>query len=203
MDPCDDGAPRYSRGVCPWGRTSRTNRWSECGWTILRRRCPEKTQAPCVIASTTAELLEKIPHLAEEIFGPASIVARCRDRAELERVITGLSGHLTASVHGTPEDLAEFRDLIALLETKVGRIIFNGFGTGLELCHALHHGGPYPATTDPHFTSIGQAGIFRFARPICYQNFPQESLPEPLRDRNTGGIWRLIDGQLTRDDVKL
>ena len=164
---------------------------------------PEKTQVPAVIASTTAEALEREPHLLEEVFGPVSVVARCRDRVELERVIRSLSGHLTASVHGTPEDLVEYRDLIALLETKVGRIIFNGFGTGLEVCPALHHGGPYPATTDPHFTSIGQAGIYRFARPICYQNFPQDQLPEPLRDRNTAGIWRLIDGQLTRDDVIL
>ncbi len=160
---------------------------------------PHHTQAPCVIASTTADVLESQPHLMEEIFGPVSVVARCRDRAELERVVRGLSGHLTASVHGTPQDLLEFRDLIALLETTVGRIIFNGFGTGLEVCPALHHGGPYPATTDPHFTSIGHAGIFRFARPICYQNFPQEGLPEALRDKNTAGIWRLVDGQLTRE----
>jgi NADP-dependent aldehyde dehydrogenase len=163
---------------------------------------PRRTQAPCVIASTTAAVLEKEPHLMEEIFGPVSLVARCRDRAELERVIRGLSGHLTASVHGTAEDLVEYRDLIALLETKVGRIIFNGFGTGLEVCPSLHHGGPYPATTDAHFTSIGHAGIFRFARPVCYQNFPQEALPEALRDRNAARIWRLIDGQLTRDDVR-
>ena len=162
---------------------------------------PGKTQAACVIAVTTADALESQSHLTEEIFGPVSIVARCRSRAELERVVRGLSGHLSASVHGTPEDLVEYRDLIALLETRVGRIVFNGFGTGLEVCPALHHGGPYPATTDPHFTSVGHAGIFRFARPICYQNFPQEALPEPLRDRNITGIWRVIDGALTRDDV--
>ena len=154
-----------------------------------------------MIAATTADVLDEYPHLTEEIFGPVSVVARCHDRAELERVIRGLSGHLSASVHGTPEDLVEYRDLIALLETKVGRIIFNGFGTGLEVCPSMHHGGPYPATTDAHFTSIGHAGIFRFARPICYQNFPQEALPEALRDRNAAGIWRLIDGELTRGDV--
>nr|MBA2259580.1 aldehyde dehydrogenase (NADP(+)) [Acidobacteriota bacterium] len=162
---------------------------------------PGKTQAACVIAETTAEALESQSHLTEEIFGPVSIVARCRSRAELERAVRRLSGHLSASVHGTPEDLVEYRDLIALLETRVGRIVFNGFGTGLEVCPALHHGGPYPATTDAHFTSVGPAGIFRFARPICYQNFPQEALPEVLRDRNTMAIWRLIDGELTRGDV--
>lgn len=80
-------------------------------------------------------------------------------------------------------------------------MIFNGFGTGLEVCSALHHGGPYPATTDSHFTSIGQGGIFRFARPLCYQNFPQEALPEALRDRNTKNIWRLVDGRMTQEHI--
>ena len=112
----------------------------------------------------------------------------------------GLTGHLTASVHGSPEELAEYRDLITLLETKVGRIIYNGFGTGIEVCASIHHGGPYPATTDPHFTSIGHAGIYRFARPICYQNFPAEELPAALQNGNTLRIWRLVDGELTRDD---
>jgi NADP-dependent aldehyde dehydrogenase len=160
----------------------------------------QKTQAGCVIVTTTPDVLAAHPHVNEEVFGPASAIVRCRNRAELEHVVRGLAGHLTASVHGTPEDLAEYRDLIALLETKVGRIIFNGFGTGIEVCASMHHGGPYPSTTDPHFTSIGQAGIFRFARPICYQNFPPHVLPEALRDRNALGIWRLIDGQLTKDD---
>jgi len=161
---------------------------------------PQKTQAGCLIVTTTADVLAQHPHVNEEIFGPTSAVVRCRNRAELEMVVRGLAGHLTASVHGTPEDLAEYRDLIALLETKVGRIIFNGFGTGIEVCASMHHGGPYPATTDPHFTSIGHGAIYRFARPICYQNFPQDSLPAALRDRNALGIWRLIDGQLTRND---
>jgi NADP-dependent aldehyde dehydrogenase len=160
----------------------------------------QKTQAGVQIFATTPKVLAEHPHIAEEIFGPASSILRCRNRAEIEQVVRGLSGHLTASVHGTPEDLAEYHDLIALLETKVGRIIFNGFGTGLEVCASIHHGGPYPATTDPHFTSIGHGAIFRFARPVCYQNFPQEALPEALRNRNTLGIWRLVDGHLTKED---
>ena len=160
-----------------------------------------RTEAPVVIFSTTADVLEAQAHLSDEVFGPTSAIVKCRDRAELEHAIGQLSGHLTASVHGTPQDLEDYRDLIAMLETKVGRIIFNGFGTGLEVCSALHHGGPYPATTDSHFTSIGQGGIFRFARPLCYQNFPQQALPEPLRDENTRKIWRLVNGQLTRDSA--
>jgi alpha-ketoglutaric semialdehyde dehydrogenase len=160
---------------------------------------PRRTEAPCVIVATTAETLAAHPHLSEEVFGPLSAVVRCRDKRELEQAIRGLAGHLTASVHGTTADLAEYSDVIQLLETKVGRIIFNGFGTGIEVCAAMHHGGPYPATTDPHFTSIGHAAIFRFARPICYQNFPNAMLPDALKDGNPLGLWRLVEGQLTRD----
>jgi 2,5-dioxopentanoate dehydrogenase len=158
---------------------------------------PDKTEGAVTIFATDAQTLEDFPHLTEEVFGPTSTIVRCRTRAELEGVIRGLSGHLTASVHGTPEDLDEYRDLIALLETKVGRIIFNGFGTGIEVCAAMHHGGPYPSTTDAHFTSIGPAGIFRFARPVCYQDFPDAALPEALRDANPLRIWRVVDGQIT------
>jgi len=83
----------------------------------------------------------------------------------------------------------------------VGRLLFNGFPTGIEVCAAMHHGGPYPATTDPHFTSIGTAAIYRFVRPVCYQGFPDDSLPEELRNRNVRGIWRLVDNELTKADV--
>ena len=111
-----------------------------------------------------------------------------------------LEGHLTATIHGTPDDLAEFKDLIALLQKKVGRLIYNGFPTGVEVSAAMHHGGPYPATTDARSTSVGTAAIKRFARPVCYQNFPQDALPLELQDINRRGIWRTIDGQLSRDD---
>jgi len=160
---------------------------------------PGKTEGQVAIFSTTADVLEDFSHLTDEVFGPTSTIVRCRTRQELEGIVRGLGGHLTASVHGTPEDLAEHRDLIALLETKVGRIIFNGFGTGIEVCAAMHHGGPYPSTTDAHFTSIGPAGIFRFARPVCYQDFPDAALPEALREGNPLGISRLVDARLTKD----
>jgi len=158
---------------------------------------PRKSEGQVTIFSTTADTLDAFPHLTEEVFGPTSTIVRCRTRQELEGVIRDLVGHLTASVHGTPEDLVEYRDLISLLETKVGRIIFNGFGTGIEVCAAMHHGGPYPATSDAHFTSIGPAGIYRFARPVCYQDFPDAALPEALRDSNPLRLWRLVDGQVT------
>jgi len=89
--------------------------------------------------------------------------------------------------------------LIAILEHKVGRLIFNGFPTGVEVGHAMVHGGPYPATSDGHFTSVGSQAIFRFCRPVCYQGFPQAALPDELKDANPLRIWRMVDGEMTRE----
>jgi NADP-dependent aldehyde dehydrogenase len=155
----------------------------------------------CVIFQTDVATLDQHEWLKEEVFGPASIVASAGGEADLLSLARKLDGHLTATVHGTAEDLERHADLVRILETKVGRIVFNGFPTGIEVCAAMHHGGPYPATTDSHFTSIGTGAILRFARPICYQNFPEEALPEPLRNRNAAGLWRMIDNVFTRDDA--
>ena len=116
-------------------------------------------------------------------------------------IAQALPGTLTATIHGTPEDLEQHRELIAVLATKAGRLIFNGFPTGVEVSPAMHHGGPYPATADAKFTSVGTAAILRFLRPVCYQNFPLEALPQELRDANPRGIWRMINGQLTQEPV--
>ncbi|MEJ7616706.1 MAG: hypothetical protein WKF30_06990 [Pyrinomonadaceae bacterium] len=114
-------------------------------------------------------------------------------------VAENLHGHLTATIHGTDEDLREFAWLVTLLENKVGRLVFNGFPTGVEVCASMQHGGPYPATTDARSTSVGAMAIKRFARPISYQNFPQEALPVELRDANPRGIWRLVDNEWTKN----
>jgi NADP-dependent aldehyde dehydrogenase len=110
-----------------------------------------------------------------------------------------LEGQLTATIHGTPEDLAANRDLISILETKVGRLVFNGFPTGVEVCHAMTHGGPYPATSDGRSTSVGTRAIERFVRPVCYQGFPEAALPDELKEGNPLGIWRLVDGKPARN----
>jgi NADP-dependent aldehyde dehydrogenase len=115
----------------------------------------------------------------------------------MEQVVRRMEGSLTATVHGTPEDLRTYRGVIRLLEEKAGRILINGYPTGVEVCAAMHHGGPYPATSDSKFTSVGTAAILRFARPVCYQNFPQELLPAELRDENDRKIWRLVDGKFS------
>ncbi|MCJ7629233.1 MAG: hypothetical protein MUO50_12705, partial [Longimicrobiales bacterium] len=112
-----------------------------------------------------------------------------------------LQGNLTATIHGTDEDLARHEELLHVLAGKVGRLLFNGFPTGVEVCPSMHHGGPYPATTDPRSTSVGTAAVFRFARPLAWQNFPPSALPPELQDGNPRGIWRLVDGAFTRDPL--
>ena len=160
-------------------------------------------QAKCVLFETRFDVLNEASDLLEEeVFGPASLIVSCASTGEMETLAEKLEGHLTATIHGTEEDLAENQALLRILEKKVGRVIFNGFPTGIEVCAAMHHGGPYPATTDSHYTSIGTGAILRFGRPICYQNFPQSALPEPLRDANTAGIWRLVDDVLTKDNIR-
>ena len=142
------------------------------------------------------------PRLGEEIYGPVTLAVRCATSDALLAAARSLHGHLTATVHATERDLAEHGGLLRILARRVGRVILNGVPTGVEVAPAMHHGGPWPATTDPRATSVGTAAIFRFARPVCFQDFPDPALPEELRDENPRGIWRLVDGRPTRDPVR-
>jgi NADP-dependent aldehyde dehydrogenase len=160
-----------------------------------------ETEAHAALFLTDAATYAGEAALADEIYGPASVAVRCASRPEMVRLARSLHGHLTATIHGTEGDLADFSELVAVLRRKAGRLVFNGFPTGVEVCHAMHHGGPYPATTDSRETSVGSAAIHRFARPVCYQDFPQSALPEELRNANPRGIWRLVDGVPTKDAV--
>lgn len=141
--------------------------------------------------------------LDAEIFGPTTLLVRHSGHEQLLAIARGLDGHLTATIHGTEDDLREFADLLAILENKVGRLVFNSFPTGVEVTHAMVHGGPYPATSDGRSTSVGSQAIFRFARPVCYQGFPDSALPDALKDANPLGIWRMVDGEMTRDIANL
>lgn len=133
--------------------------------------------------------------LSKEVFGPSSVMITAQSKDEILSIARNLEGHLTATIHAEGNDLEEFGELIEVLERKVGRILLNGYPTGVEVCHAMVHGGPFPATTDSRSTSVGTTAIGRFSRPICYQNFPENKLPEELRDGNPAGIWRMLDGQ--------
>lgn len=153
------------------------------------------------VFQTSYEKLQANPKLAEEVFGPSSLIVDAPSKAAILDTARNLEGHLTTTVHGTPTDLAEYKELFTILERKAGRVIINGFPTGVEVCHAMVHGGPYPATTAPQSTSVGTNAIKRFARPVCYQDFPASLLPEELQDKNARGIWRLIDGTWSQADV--
>ena len=136
--------------------------------------------------------------LDAEIFGPTTLLVEHSTRDQVLAIARSLEGHLTATIHGTEQDLRDFADLIAILEGKVGRIIFNGFPTGVEVTHAMVHGGPYPSTSDGRSTSVGSHAIFRFTRLVCYQGFPDSALPDALKDANPLGIWRMKDGEMVR-----
>jgi NADP-dependent aldehyde dehydrogenase len=157
------------------------------------------THVSAALFEVSGDELLREPDLAKEIFGPSTLIVRYRDRQELMALTRSLEGQLTATLHGTDADIAGYGDLVGLLERKAGRLIANGFPTGVEVCHAMVHGGPYPATSDSRNTSVGSQAIYRFARPVCYQDFPQAALPEELKDANPLGILRLIDGAFTRD----
>jgi len=152
-----------------------------------------------VLFQASAAALARDPHLEKEIFGPTTLIIRYEDQAELIGAVRALEGQLTATLHGTDADLAAFGDLISVLEGKAGRLLVNGFPTGVEVCHAMVHGGPFPATSDSRHTSVGTQAIYRFARPVCYQDFPQAALPAELKNENPLGILRMIDGVFTRE----
>ncbi|MFR0714581.1 aldehyde dehydrogenase (NADP(+)) [Enterobacterales bacterium BD_CKDN230030183-1A_HGKHYDSX7] len=147
-------------------------------------------------------LLDGEPLLQEEVFGPATVVVELADQAQLLAALHALGGQLTATLIGETHDFAEAAPLVAVLEQKAGRVLVNGYPTGVEVCDAMVHGGPYPATSDSRGTSVGTLSIDRFLRPVCYQNFPDALLPEALRDANPLGLLRLIDGQPSRDPIR-
>lgn len=160
-----------------------------------------KTQAGGVVFTSDAKTFLAEETLREELFGPSTVVIDCDSVAQAEAAARALPGQLTATIHCTAGDLEQYRGLVEILAQKAGRVIYNGFPTGVEVSPAMQHGGPYPATTCAQFTSVGSASILRFARPVCYQNFPQELLPDALKDKNARGLWRMIDGELSRADV--
>jgi 2,5-dioxopentanoate dehydrogenase len=159
------------------------------------------TRQPVTLFTSEVRSLLSDPSLADEIFGPTTLLVAYHGREEMLAAAEALEGHLTATIHGTENDLAAHRDLIAILESKVGRLLFNGFPTGVEVCHAMVHGGPYPATSDGRSTSVGTQAIFRFARPFCYQDFPDSALPAELQNENPLGLTRMVNGLLSKDAI--
>lgn len=191
-------ATMLHEGICQSYHEGMTAACGVPGVQVLARSAAtpdaDKTQAGAVAIATDTATFHKHPQLGEEVFGPFAVLVTAADMAELEKAARNLEGQLTATVHGTPEDLKEASALLRCLERKAGRLIINGFPTGLEVCPSMNHGGPYPATTDARFTSVGTAALFRFVRPVCYQDFPQENLPDALKDENPQRIGRMLNG---------
>lgn len=155
---------------------------------------PETFAGASLAVAEAAAFLEN-KNLSREIFGPFSLILQCRNRAEMEKVAENLEGQLTVTFAGTERELPEYHSLISICREKAGRIIFNGVPTGVEVCASMHHGGPFPATTDSKFTSVGTGAIRRFARPVAFQDWPDDLLPDELKADNPLGIQRMVNGK--------
>ncbi len=157
------------------------------------------TQGRSTVASVAASDFLKNPSLQKEIFGPFTLIVKCTTNDEMQQVAAYLGGQLTATLMAEEAELKNHTALINQIQDKVGRLVLNGVPTGVEVCYSMQHGGPYPATTDGRFTSVGAGAIKRFARPLTYQNWTQALLPAELKDGNPLGIWRIVDEEWTRE----
>ena len=153
------------------------------------------------IATATGLAFLNNPVLHQEVFGPYSIIIRCKDMAEMLEVAKNLEGQLTATLMGTENDIKDNDALVEAVKNICGRFILNSVPTGVEVCLSMQHGGPFPASTDARFGSVGADGIKRFARPIAFQNWSNNLLPDELKDENPLGIWRTLNNELTKAAV--
>jgi len=187
-------AAKYNEGIRRRIATSQAKLIAGKGETSGKiRACGE-----AAVFQVTLENFLKYPELADEIFGPTTLLVHYGQERNLLAAAKQLHGHLTATIQGTEDDLKNAQELIRILATKVGRVIFNGFPTGVEVCHAMVHGGPFPATSDGRSTSVGTQAIYRFVRPVCYQDFPDAALPPELQTANPLGLMRLMNGTFNR-----
>jgi len=153
------------------------------------------------ICTVSANDFMQYPQLRHEVFGPFSMVVTCADRAELTHVIQSLEGQLTGTIIGTSQELKTNTSIISTLQNRVGRIIFNGLPTGVEVCASMQHGGPYPASSDARFTGVGIDAIKRWGRPFSYQNWPNDLLPDVLKNENKRGILRKVNNVYTVESI--
>jgi len=155
------------------------------------------------VATVDAKTFLANPLLHKEVFGPYSLVIRCADYKEMLEVARHLEGQLTATIMATEADVRNNNELVESIKNICGRLILNGVPTGVEVCDAMQHGGPYPATTDARFTAVGADAIRRFVRPVAFQNWPDSLLPDELKNNNPLGIWRMADGEWINRELKV
>lgn len=161
----------------------------------------ENEGTPTVATASGKDFLNN-PVLHQEVFGPYSLVVRCKDINEMTNVAKKLEGQLTSTLMATDNDFLSNEELVEAVKNICGRFILNGVPTGVEVCLSMQHGGPFPATTDSRFTSVGADGIKRFARPIAFQNWENKLLPDELKNENPLGIWRTVNNELTREKIQ-
>ena len=190
-------------GIAASYHKNKAERLGQAGVEVLaaaEEQTPE-THGNATVATVSAQTFLDNPKLGEEVFGPFGLIITYDNQEEALAVANQLEGQLTATVLAEPGELGQHGALIAALADKSGRLLFNGFPTGVEVCGAMQHGGPYPASTDSRFTSVGPDSIKRFGRPVAYQNWPDELLPDELKNANPLGIWRTVNGELTKDVI--
>jgi NADP-dependent aldehyde dehydrogenase len=165
--------------------------------TASKEASAERYEAGAVVYTVSAKKFLEQKELTDEIFGPSSLIVLCKNTVELTEVLQSMEGQLTATLHATDNDKADAQPVIDIIAQKAGRLIYGGYPTGVEVCHSMQHGGPFPSTTDGRSTSVGTGAIYRFVRPLTFQDFPDQFLPEPLQNENPLNILRLVDGEWT------
>lgn len=187
-------------GIASNFRKNREQALAQKGVTLVAESTekPKENQGMPTLATVAAADFLSNPRLAEEVFGPYSLLVKASNLEELMAAVKNMPGQLTATIIGEEDELDEYADFIQLVTGKVGRIIINGVPTGVEVCPSMHHGGPFPATTDSRFSSVGTDAIKRFVRPVSFQSFPENLLPAELQSNNPLGIWRLYNNEMGR-----
>lgn len=171
--------------------------------TVINKTKNDDTsiEASPVIATVSGAAFLANPVLHQEVFGPYSLIVRCKDMAQMLEVSKQMEGQLTATLMATEEDMVQHSELVQAVQNTCGRLIMNGVPTGVEVCLSMQHGGPFPATTDSRFTSVGADGIKRFARPLAFQNWSDSLLPDELKNANPLHIYRTVNNEPTKDPL--
>ncbi len=154
-----------------------------------------------IVSKVAGSAFLENPTLHQEVFGPFSLLVECEDILELEHIIKHLEGQLTGTIVATNDEILKNANIVSALQNSVGRIIFNGVPTGVEVCPSMLHGGPYPASTDSRFTAVGVHAIKRWVRPFSFQSWPNELLPDALKNENPLGIYRTVNGCFTKENI--
>jgi 2,5-dioxopentanoate dehydrogenase len=178
-----------------------THALAQKGITCLTTNTPTSNNGFPVLTLVDASTFLNNPSLAEEVFGPYSILIECSSIEQLKQVWKSVHGQISTTIMGTDQDFSNHPELLNLALSIAGRVLINGVPTGVEVCDSMVHGGPYPATTDSRFTAVGVNAVKRWLRPISFQNWPNHLLPLALQNNNTLSIWRKVNGQLTKESV--